>query len=146
MSFRFSLIFRYFKVFNCPKSSLMVCLICNYLRSVRYLLFVLREYILKVHVLVSSEHKLYDIWNTCIMPCIYWSITYWNKLLITNLIKFTIKSFTMYINNIYIIMWSCLIHNMRISMTFVLTVLFHCVLHTCMRCMVKLEMCRETNQ
>ena len=108
--------------------------------------FLLREYILKVHVLVSSEHKLYDIWNTCIMPCIYWSITYWNKLLIKNLIKFTIKSFTMYINNIYIIMWSCLIHNMRISMTCVLTVLFHCVLHTCMRCMVKLEMCRETNQ
>ena len=36
----------------------MVCLICNYLESVRYFLFVLRKYILKVHVLVSSEHKL----------------------------------------------------------------------------------------
>jgi hypothetical protein len=34
------------------------------------------------------------------------------------------------------------IHNMRISMTCVLTILSHCVLHTCMRCMVKLEMCR----
>jgi hypothetical protein len=32
--------------------------------------FVLREYILKVHVLVSSEHKLCQIWNTCIVFCI----------------------------------------------------------------------------
>jgi hypothetical protein len=38
------------------------------------------------------------------------------------------------------------IHNMKISMTCVPAVLFHCVLHTCMRCMVKLEMRRETNQ
>ena len=38
------------------------------------------------------------------------------------------------------------IHNMRISMTCVLTVFSHCALHTCMRCMVKLETCRETNQ
>ena len=30
--------------------------------------FVLREYILKV--LVSSEHKLCQIWNTCIVFCI----------------------------------------------------------------------------
>jgi hypothetical protein len=27
--------------------------------------FVLREYILKVHILVSSEHKLCQIWKTC---------------------------------------------------------------------------------
>ena len=40
--------------FKCPKSSPMVCLIYNYLRSVRYVLFILREYILKVHVLVIS--------------------------------------------------------------------------------------------
>jgi hypothetical protein len=32
--------------------------------------FVLREYILKVHILVSSEHKLCQIWNTCIVSCI----------------------------------------------------------------------------
>jgi hypothetical protein len=38
------------------------------------------------------------------------------------------------------------IHNMRISMTCVPTVLSHCVLHTCMRCMVKLEMRGEANQ
>ena len=46
--------------FNCPKCSPVVCLICNYLRLV---VFVLREYILKVHVLVSSEseHKVCQI-------------------------------------------------------------------------------------
>ena len=36
----------------------MSCLICDYLRSTRYLLIVLREYTLKVHVLASSEHTL----------------------------------------------------------------------------------------
>jgi hypothetical protein len=34
------------------------------------IVFVLREYILKVHVLVSFEHKLCQIWNTCIVFCI----------------------------------------------------------------------------
>ena len=44
--------------------------------------FVLRENIFKVHVLVSSEYKLCQIWNTCIMPYIYWSIAFLSKLLI----------------------------------------------------------------
>jgi hypothetical protein len=44
--------------------------------------FVLREYISKVHILVSSEHKLCQIWNTCIVSCIYWSIAFLSKLLI----------------------------------------------------------------
>jgi hypothetical protein len=35
--------------------------------------FVLREYILRVHILVSSEHKLCQTWNTCLLSCIYWS-------------------------------------------------------------------------
>jgi hypothetical protein len=39
-----------------------------------------------------------------------------------------------------------IIHNMKISMTCVLAVFSQCALHTCMRCMTKLEMCRETNQ
>ena len=39
--------------FKCPKSSPVVCLICYFLA-----VFVLREYILKVHILVSSEHIL----------------------------------------------------------------------------------------
>ena len=47
--------------FKCPKCSPVVCLICYYLRSVRLLFFVLRQYILKVHILVSSEHKLCQI-------------------------------------------------------------------------------------
>ena len=42
--------------FNFPKCSPVVCLICYYLRSL--VVFVLREYILKVHILVSSERKL----------------------------------------------------------------------------------------
>ena len=52
---RFTLIFRYFKL---SILSPMSCLICNYLRSIRFLVVVLREYTLKVHVLVSSEHTL----------------------------------------------------------------------------------------
>ena len=44
--------------FKCLKSSPVVCLICYYLRLV---IFILREYILKVHILVSSEHKLFQI-------------------------------------------------------------------------------------
>ena len=39
-----------------------------------------------------------------------------------------------------------IIHNMKISMTCVLSVFSHCALRTCMRCMTKLEMCREANQ
>jgi hypothetical protein len=35
------------------------------------LVFVFWGYILKVHVLVISEHKLYQIWNNCIVTCIY---------------------------------------------------------------------------
>ena len=65
--------------FKCLKSSPVVCLICYYLRLV---VFVLREYILKVHILVSSEHKLCQTWNTCLVSCIYWSIASLNKLLI----------------------------------------------------------------
>ena len=52
---RFSIIYRDFKV---SKLSPMVCIICNYLPSVRYLLVVLREYTFKVHIFVSSEHTL----------------------------------------------------------------------------------------
>jgi hypothetical protein len=45
--------------FNCPKCSPVFCLIYYYLQSVVF--FVLREYILKVHILVCSEHKLCQI-------------------------------------------------------------------------------------
>jgi hypothetical protein len=31
-------------------------------------------------ILVSSEHKLCQIWNTCIVSCIYWSIAFFRKL------------------------------------------------------------------
>ena len=43
---------------KCLKCSPVVCLISYYLQLV---VFVLREYILKVHILVSSEHKLCQI-------------------------------------------------------------------------------------
>jgi uncharacterized membrane protein YesL len=54
-------------MFTCDLSDLL-------LLSVGSLVFVLREYILKVQILVSSEHKLCQTWNTCLMSCIYWSI------------------------------------------------------------------------
>ena len=64
-SFRFSFIFRYFKVFKvsqiftCGLSDLLILAVGS------LVVFVLREYILKVHILVSSEHKLCQIRNTC---------------------------------------------------------------------------------
>jgi hypothetical protein len=84
-----SLIFRYFKVFQvsqmftCGLSDLLLLAVGS------LVVFVLREYILKVHILVSSEHKLYQIWNTCIVSCI---LLFLNKLLIFFLTKLTIKS------------------------------------------------------
>jgi hypothetical protein len=54
--------------------------------------FVLREYILKVHILVSSEHKLWQTWNTCIMSCIYWSIAFFKQIVDIFLTKLLIKS------------------------------------------------------
>jgi hypothetical protein len=77
-----SLIFRYFKVFQVSQmftsglSDLLLLTVGS------LVVFVLREYILKVHILVSSEHKLCQIWNTCIVSCIYWSIAFLNKLMI----------------------------------------------------------------
>ena len=65
-----SFIFRYFKVFQV--SQIFTCGLSDLLLfSVGSLVvFVLREYVLKVHILVNSEHKLYQIWNTCIVSCI----------------------------------------------------------------------------
>ena len=77
-----SFIFRYFKVFQL--SQMFTCgLSGSLLLAVGSLVvFVLREYILKVHILVSSEHKLCQTWNTCLVSCIYWSIASLSKLLI----------------------------------------------------------------
>jgi hypothetical protein len=83
-SFRFSFIFRYFRsfkwkesfifryfkvfqvsqIFTCGLSDLLLLAVGS------LVVFVLREYILKVHILVSSEHKLCQIWNTCTVSCI----------------------------------------------------------------------------
>jgi hypothetical protein len=65
-----SFIFRYFKVFqvsqmfNFGLSDLILLAVGS------LVVFVLREYILKVHILVSSENKLCQTWNTCIVSCI----------------------------------------------------------------------------
>jgi hypothetical protein len=76
-----SFIFRYFKVFQL--SQMLTCGLSDLLLLVVGLLvvFVLRKYILKLHILVSSEHKLCQTWNPCLMSCIYWSIASLNKLL-----------------------------------------------------------------
>ena len=77
-----SFIFRYFKVFQlsqmftCSPSDLLLFAVGS------LVVFVLREYILKVHKLVSYEHKLGQTWNTCRVSCIYWSIAFSSKLLI----------------------------------------------------------------
>jgi hypothetical protein len=75
-----SLIFRYFEIFQV--SQMFTCGLSDllFLAVGSLVVFVLREYILKVHVLVSSEHKLCQIWNTCIVSCIYWSIAFLSKI------------------------------------------------------------------
>ena len=75
-----SFIFRYFNVFQV--SQMFTCGLSDLLLLAVSCFFVLREQILKVHILVSSEHELCQIWNTCIVSCIYWSIAFLNKLLI----------------------------------------------------------------
>jgi hypothetical protein len=86
-----SFIFRYFKVFQlsqmftCGLSDLLLLAVGS------LVVFVLREYILKAHI-VSSEHKLCQNWNTCLVSCIYWSIASLSKLLIFMLTTLTIKS------------------------------------------------------
>ena len=73
-----SFIFIYFKdfqvsqMFTCGLSDLLILAVGS------LVVFVLRVYILKVHILVSSEHKLCQVWNTCIVSCIYWSIDFLN--------------------------------------------------------------------
>jgi hypothetical protein len=63
--FYFDLYLDISRSFKCPQFSPMVYLICNYLRSVRYFLSVLREYIVIVHVLLSFEHKCFKYLRTC---------------------------------------------------------------------------------
>jgi hypothetical protein len=71
-SFRFSFIFRYFKVFQVKRivyfkifqvSQIFTCGLSDLLLLAvgSFVVFVLREYILKVHMHVSSEHKLCQI-------------------------------------------------------------------------------------
>ena len=77
-----SFIFRYFKV--CQLSQMFTSDLSDLLLLAvgSLVVFVLREYILKVHILVSFEHKLYQTWNTCLVYCIYLSIASLSKLLI----------------------------------------------------------------
>jgi hypothetical protein len=51
-------------MFTCGLSDLLLLVVGS------LVVFVLREYILKVHIHVSSEHKLCQIWNTCTVSCI----------------------------------------------------------------------------
>jgi hypothetical protein len=62
LDFRFSFIFRYFKVFQLSANihiwSVWFVITCGQLVSCfLFLFFLLWEYILKVHVLVSSEYQ-----------------------------------------------------------------------------------------
>ena len=88
----FSFIFRHFKVFQLSQmftwglSDLLLLAVDS------LVVFVFRECILKVHILVSSEHKLCQTWNTCLVSCIYWSVASLSKLLIFFLTTLTIKS------------------------------------------------------
>ena len=54
-------VFQVSQVFTCGLSDLLLLAVGS------LVVFVFREYILKVHILVSSEHKLCEIWNTCIV-------------------------------------------------------------------------------
>jgi hypothetical protein len=53
--FRYCEVFQMFQIFTCGLSDLLLLAVGS------LVVFVLREYILKVHILVSSEHKLCQI-------------------------------------------------------------------------------------
>jgi uncharacterized membrane protein len=72
--FRYFKIFQVFQMFTCGLSDLLLLAVDSLIG------FVLREYILKVHILIRSEHKLCQIWNTCIVSCIYWSIAFFKQI------------------------------------------------------------------
>ena len=74
--FKFVKVFQLSQMFICGLSDLLLLAVGS------LVVFVLREYIWKVHILVSSEHKLCQTWNTCLVSCIYWLIASLNKLLI----------------------------------------------------------------
>ena len=57
--FRYFTVFQVSQIFTCGLSDLLLLAVGS------LVVFVLREYILKVHILVSSEHKSCQIWNTC---------------------------------------------------------------------------------
>ena len=57
--FRYCKVFQVSQIFTCGLSDLLLLVVGS------LVVFVLREYILKVHILVSSEYKLCQIWNTC---------------------------------------------------------------------------------
>jgi hypothetical protein len=76
-SFRWneSFIFRYIKVFQV--SQMFTCGLSDLLSCGRFI-----DCFCIPRILVSSEDKLCQIWNTCIVSCIYWSIAFLSKLLI----------------------------------------------------------------
>ena len=82
-----SFIFRYFKVFQV--SQMCTCGLSDLLSCGRFL-----GYFCIARILVSSEHKLCQIRNTCIVSCIYIDqLLFLSKLLIFILTQLTIKSY-----------------------------------------------------
>jgi hypothetical protein len=81
-----SFIFRYFKVFL--ESQMFTCGLFDLLSCGRFVgCFCIAR------ILVSSERKLCQIWNTCIVSCIYWSIAFFKQIVDIFLTKLTIKSY-----------------------------------------------------
>ena len=76
-----SSIFRYFKVFQVYQ--MFTCGLSDLLSCGRFVVS---------FCIASSEDKLCQIWNTCIVSCIYWAIAFLSKLLIFLLTKLTTKS------------------------------------------------------
>ena len=71
--FRYIKVFQVSQMFTCGLSDLLLLAVGS------LVVFVLREYILKVHILVSSEHKLCQTCLKYVSRVLYWSITSLNK-------------------------------------------------------------------
>jgi hypothetical protein len=83
---RFSFILRYFKVFQVFQ--MFTCGLSDLLSCGRFVgCFCIAR------ILVSSEHKLRQNSNTCIVSCIYWSIAFFEQIVDIFLTKLTIKSY-----------------------------------------------------
>jgi ABC-type protease/lipase transport system fused ATPase/permease subunit len=114
-----------------------------------------REPIIKVNIfycLNNDKRIRHKFFNLVFSSSYTYNIQYDKHIMLYNL-KYVPVFFFFILGSVWLVTFngiplshSALLLHFLFHVFMLLTVLSHCVLHTCMRCMVKLEMCRETTQ